>query len=116
MIRRPPRSTLFPYTTLFRSLQPGAGAQGGRAPGGVAPQPPGNTRGDAALPGALHGMARRIGARRAQMSGSPFGLAGRVAVVTGGYGVIGGALAPRPARARAGGGPPRPRRGAPRAN
>src|SRR3712207_7389765 len=30
MIRRPPRSTLFPYTTLFRSqvLRPGAGAQG----------------------------------------------------------------------------------------
>src|SRR3712207_7309859 len=26
MIRRPPRSTLFPYTTLFRS-QPGRGAQ-----------------------------------------------------------------------------------------
>src|SRR5947207_10552559 len=24
MIRRPPRSTLFPYTTLFRSLKPGA--------------------------------------------------------------------------------------------
>src|SRR5256885_3380912 len=24
MIRRPPRSTLFPYTTLFRSLQPGS--------------------------------------------------------------------------------------------
>src|SRR2546426_8233039 len=23
MIRRPPRSTLFPYTTLFRSYQPG---------------------------------------------------------------------------------------------
>src|SRR3712207_7629953 len=23
MIRRPPRSTLFPYTTLFRSAQPG---------------------------------------------------------------------------------------------
>src|SRR2546425_11424781 len=23
MIRRPPRSTLFPYTTLFRSLPPG---------------------------------------------------------------------------------------------
>src|SRR3712207_8510577 len=28
MIRRPPRSTLFPYTTLFRSL-------GGRAEGGL---------------------------------------------------------------------------------
>src|SRR5690242_21028016 len=26
MIRRPPRSTLFPYTTLFRSLAVGAGA------------------------------------------------------------------------------------------
>src|SRR2546422_7199709 len=25
MIRRPPRSTLFPYTTLFRSLPPQAG-------------------------------------------------------------------------------------------
>src|SRR5208283_2120803 len=24
MIRRPPRSTLFPYTTLFRSVSPGA--------------------------------------------------------------------------------------------
>src|SRR5690242_21289119 len=31
MIRRPPRSTLFPYTTLFRShrRRPGAGAGGG---------------------------------------------------------------------------------------
>src|SRR2546426_6524368 len=26
MIRRPPRSTLFPYTTLFRSHLPGLGA------------------------------------------------------------------------------------------
>src|SRR3712207_9188020 len=25
MIRRPPRSTLFPYTTLFRSMQPKMG-------------------------------------------------------------------------------------------
>src|SRR5438034_8620346 len=37
MIRRPPRSTLFPYTTLFRSR--GAGGQAGRdgqaAAGGV---------------------------------------------------------------------------------
>src|SRR5256885_6381186 len=28
MIRRPPRSTLFPYTTLFRSLKPGVGYLG----------------------------------------------------------------------------------------
>src|SRR3989454_2267765 len=32
MIRRPPRSTLFPYTTLFRSER--AGAAGERAVGG----------------------------------------------------------------------------------
>src|SRR5256885_6549189 len=31
MIRRPPRSTLFPYTTLFRSLR---GARGRRRPSG----------------------------------------------------------------------------------
>src|SRR2546429_3290176 len=29
MIRRPPRSTLFPYTTLFRSQNGGAGLQQG---------------------------------------------------------------------------------------
>src|SRR2546427_3417910 len=28
MIRRPPRSTLFPYTTLFRSAEPPPGARG----------------------------------------------------------------------------------------
>src|SRR2546426_8419667 len=35
MIRRPPRSTLFPYTTLFRSCSPSRGARprsGGRSP------------------------------------------------------------------------------------
>src|SRR3712207_8381134 len=31
MIRRPPRSTLFPYTTLFRSLDGGVGPEGGGA-------------------------------------------------------------------------------------
>src|SRR3712207_8915788 len=29
MIRRPPRSTLFPYTTLFRSRRPGEGQEEG---------------------------------------------------------------------------------------
>src|SRR2546427_9575296 len=29
MIRRPPRSTLFPYTTLFRSARRGVGGAGG---------------------------------------------------------------------------------------
>src|SRR2546427_7480881 len=36
MIRRPPRSTLFPYTTLFRSWRAGGGGgPRGRADGGV---------------------------------------------------------------------------------
>src|SRR5256885_8650036 len=33
MIRRPPRSTLFPYTTLFRSRRGGGISRGRRAPG-----------------------------------------------------------------------------------
>src|SRR2546427_6892859 len=47
MIRRPPRSTLFPYTTLFRSSRPhgvgGAGARAARRRGGRSsrtPRPP----------------------------------------------------------------------------
>src|SRR5438552_11581127 len=44
MIRRPPRSTLFPYTTLFRSLAPAAGGDG-RHRSGLA--------GDMGAPGAL---------------------------------------------------------------
>src|SRR2546430_5457727 len=32
MIRRPPRSTLFPYTTLFRSEIPGQAFRGNRHP------------------------------------------------------------------------------------
>src|SRR5256885_3372283 len=32
MIRRPPRSTLFPYTTLFRSSSPGAPASSAATP------------------------------------------------------------------------------------
>src|SRR3712207_8727693 len=38
MIRRPPRSTLFPYTTLFRSLRGRnmlAGSPGGKGAGGA---------------------------------------------------------------------------------
>src|SRR5258708_34155336 len=32
MIRRPPRSTLFPYTTLFRSCESGYGSDGPMTP------------------------------------------------------------------------------------
>src|SRR3712207_7865219 len=42
MIRRPPRSTLFPYTTLFRSERPGAGVgqHAAEGPLGVIRPPP----------------------------------------------------------------------------
>src|SRR2546430_5415302 len=41
MIRRPPRSTLFPYTTLFRSvLLPPHGHQGDALPPGASSVPP----------------------------------------------------------------------------
>src|SRR2546429_6038191 len=54
MIRRPPRSTLFPYTTLFRSLQGVDDAQG-------APLPVGGYRQVDALPGVglLRGRDRK---------------------------------------------------------
>src|SRR2546426_5671491 len=42
MIRRPPRSTLFPYTTLFRSAGDARGEAGhGRLVPGRQPEPPG---------------------------------------------------------------------------
>src|SRR5258706_10628545 len=45
MIRRPPRSTLFPYTTLFRSRQlPDARLSEGRPHGGPADQAAGRCR------------------------------------------------------------------------
>src|SRR2546422_5951432 len=48
MIRRPPRSTLFPYTTLFRSRRRTAVLDEGPAAGGVLPAHHG--RGPAAHP------------------------------------------------------------------
>src|SRR2546422_7780657 len=39
MIRRPPRSTLFPYTTLFRSRWPAGGNGPARPPSRVAQNP-----------------------------------------------------------------------------
>src|SRR2546430_13123700 len=39
MIRRPPRSTLFPYTTLFRSRRRGQRESGPADPGGAGARP-----------------------------------------------------------------------------
>src|SRR2546430_17724123 len=45
MIRRPPRSTLFPYTTLFRSGDAAALGATGRASGQLADECVGKTQG-----------------------------------------------------------------------
>src|SRR3712207_8111024 len=55
MIRRPPRSTLFPYTTLFRSEDVARLAVGVRHPGEVAP---GRRRVE--LPGRAAEVDRRV--------------------------------------------------------
>src|SRR2546426_3869019 len=64
MIRRPPRSTLFPYTTLFRSRRPAGVREGPGAPASPAVQPP--RRGSAPRPG--DGGSRRTGDAPARRS------------------------------------------------
>src|SRR3712207_7090845 len=65
MIRRPPRSTLFPYTTLFRSVA--AQAEGGRhdrsdeAPGGDGRRRRGRRRGGAPAPNGGRGDRSALG-------------------------------------------------------
>src|SRR2546421_7921128 len=75
MIRRPPRSTLFPYTTLFRSRAarrdgPGAGARGaGRfvaVPGGADARASRRRAGRGLAAPVPRGAARRAGRRRSE--------------------------------------------------
>src|SRR5690349_23069519 len=62
MIRRPPRSTLFPYTTLFRSIDHLVGALGGE------------NGGDEKLPSILEvELARRVGVGLREALGDPSG-------------------------------------------
>src|SRR5256885_11478162 len=56
MIRRPPRSTLFPYTTLFRSVDPGGDLM--RPMGDRAVEAFGDPRGEAPFPTGGLGPAR----------------------------------------------------------
>src|SRR3712207_7023276 len=63
MIRRPPRSTLFPYTTLFRSPAAALRRPGG-APRRHALARAGSTRPPARRPGGGHRRLRRPRARR----------------------------------------------------
>src|SRR3712207_8244279 len=64
MIRRPPRSTLFPYTTLFRSArQPGPHAEPGEG-ALVLPEPPGAAAPHAPGPGGRARAGHRAGPDR----------------------------------------------------
>src|SRR3712207_7765124 len=58
MIRRPPRSTLFPYTTLFRSLRNEL-----RKLKGALKKPRGELRRLSGVPGRLRGAPRRLRGR-----------------------------------------------------
>src|SRR2546421_3633017 len=77
MIRRPPRSTLFPYTTLFRSqrARPARPVARGRCTG-RARRPRGSGRGNRAArwlgarPPQAPGLARLAGPRRARHRGA----------------------------------------------
>src|SRR2546422_8567963 len=80
MIRRPPRSTLFPYTTLFRSLvlRPCAGGVCRQAPGeeveprllaGRAHRPPG-IREHAARPVCIAGERQRLDRKSTRLNSS----------------------------------------------
>src|SRR5215213_9835103 len=59
MIRRPPRSTLFPYTTLFRSRAGPADGQGGPG-GGHRPLRPGAVPGRLGRPAGGGGPAVKV--------------------------------------------------------
>src|SRR3712207_7187642 len=81
MIRRPPRSTLFPYTTLFRSLvpsfrrrldRPGGRVGGHRVAGARLPAGPPRVRGAALQPGGGDRKSTRLNSSHANISYAVF--------------------------------------------
>src|SRR3712207_8249620 len=64
MIRQPPRSTLFPYTTLFRSARPGDGLREVVVHGGARWKRAGDGRKRCDLLEQLRGERLRAGCRR----------------------------------------------------
>src|SRR5256885_12049961 len=64
MIRRPPRSTLFPYTTLFRSGPRGRAARrDGPSPRAARPRGRGGRRGGAAGARETPAIGKRVGSQ-----------------------------------------------------
>src|SRR5437762_4600187 len=66
MLRRPPRSTLFPYTTLFRSIGGGGGCLRERRHQRVEPAPGVGGERRVALAGAQRVETRMLGPRRSE--------------------------------------------------
>src|SRR3712207_8610524 len=64
MIRRPPRSTLFPYTTLFRSLEGGAADGAARRRSLRARAQVRGSLGESVRPGRRHAPAEPVPARQ----------------------------------------------------
>src|SRR2546427_4175658 len=72
MIRRPPRSTLFPYTTLFRSRDGAARCQHARARGKTHFAAHSQSRGEAARPGCQDRKSTRLNSSHSQISYAVF--------------------------------------------
>src|SRR2546430_15716679 len=69
MIRRPPRSTLFPYTTLFRSHEAAPAYQIGRSLPSYDAAPPPSAARMAPVAAAMPGYSFEVGARYWYSSG-----------------------------------------------
>src|SRR3712207_8162558 len=89
MIRRPPRSTLFPYTTLFRSnevttgLQPVAvSGNGDYESGNFTPTAPGTFYWVASYSGDEDRKSTRLNSSHANISYAVFCLKNKIAIVT----------------------------------
>src|SRR6266496_5898645 len=69
MIRRPPRSTLFPYTTLFRPRRPPAAR---RRPARVSARPAGPAQPPSARPAARDRKSTRLNSSHVEISYAVF--------------------------------------------
>src|SRR3712207_8198910 len=68
MIRRPPRSTLFPYTTLFRSRRPAGGVRGADGAPPLRPADPERDQEDAGRRGGGLGRVHALAAAQDRKS------------------------------------------------
>src|SRR2546427_8254417 len=99
MIRRPPRSTLFPYTTLFRSGRRRAPLTGPDMTGD-APRPDTPPRGDTPRPDTPRSEEHTSESSHSQISYAVFCLKKKKSIVYGARAKTGNGILDRTARAR----------------